>query len=65
MVLKWNAEVKKANKKKTYETVKKKTHISWKRDEVRSGDIYAKVLVQLLFKQHLPILWKTEGQLNT
>ena len=38
----------------------KETHISSKCDEVRSGEVDAEVVVQLLFKHHLTVLWNTQ-----
>lgn len=47
---------------KKWKNLRSPTHISSKSDEVRSGEVYGEVVVQLLFKHNLTVLWKWERQ---
>lgn len=47
-------------KREMWKAVGRETHISSKCDEVRSGEVDAEVVVQLLFKHHLTVLWNKQ-----
>lgn len=44
--------------------LKRATHISRKCDEVGFGGIDEDVVVQFLFKHHLPLLWKNKHTIS-